>query len=489
MICCTRAVVVAAVLALGACPLSDVRDEPKVDPDEPDAGVCLEDTNKPLLTSAGLVYNGTRRPSLVPLSVAQQEAVVGVSDVFSFDEFGAFCSGTLISDDVVLTAQHCTSGYGPQDMMILFGANDLAPRLAVASAAIVEHPTLDIAMVKLAFAPSTQIDVQPIAPAFEPPAEDQIGSLVENAGYGQTDDGSHGRYFVTEHYRGIYAVEFLVVDGEGRRGVCYGDSGGPSLHVSRVGDVRVLGALSFGDDPCGSTDYYQRVDTVLPWVEDLVGPTPPGEPTACDDTVTEQGVCTNEQTVATWCEGGLVRHDACGLTEICGDAVLEGGGVGKRCVSVDENPCGDVTFFGRCESDVLSWCDEGVVKQRPCGECQGRCLLADDELGFACVPSDCEGIDEVGTCDGTVSRWCEGTTLQSEDCAELGQACAYVGPELGYYCYDATACDGLTFYGECDGSVLRWCQDNEPLEYDCAQDGAPCGLVDEDTGYNCLEQR
>jgi hypothetical protein len=91
------------------------------------------------------------------------------------------------------------------------------------------------------------------------------------------------------------------------------------------------------------------------------------------------------------------------------------------------------------------------------------------------------------TCEGTVSRWCEGTALQSDDCADYGLTCEYIGPELGYYCYDPEACEGLTFYGACDGTTVQWCQDNEPLAYDCAEDGLVCGLVDEETGYNCIE--
>jgi hypothetical protein len=144
------------------------------------------DTNKQLPATAGAVVNGTRQPSLVPLDIDQQDAVVGLSDADTVP-FGAFCSGTLIASDIVLTAQHCTAGYRGDELRVLFGADELDPKLVLESVEIREHPTRDLALVRLARPPENDIDVRPIPAALEPPRADTIGSLVENAGFGDTE--------------------------------------------------------------------------------------------------------------------------------------------------------------------------------------------------------------------------------------------------------------------------------------------------------------
>ena len=48
-------------------------------------------------------------------------------------------------------------------------------------------------------------------------------------------------------------------------------------------------------------------------------------------------------------------------------------------------------------------------------------------------------------------------------------------------------CGNISFAGQCDGTVLLWCQDGELYQGDCAELGADCGYVDDNTGYDCLE--
>src|SRR5688572_5782983 len=93
------------------------------DTGEPDAAVedtgneCVSGPRKPAPPPRLHVVNGTRQPTLVPLTPEQVMAVVGLASTRG----EAWCSGTLISDDVVLTAQHCTVGEAASDMRVLFG--------------------------------------------------------------------------------------------------------------------------------------------------------------------------------------------------------------------------------------------------------------------------------------------------------------------------------------------------------------------------------
>ncbi|MCC7072645.1 MAG: N-acetylmuramoyl-L-alanine amidase [Deltaproteobacteria bacterium] len=51
----------------------------------------------------------------------------------------------------------------------------------------------------------------------------------------------------------------------------------------------------------------------------------------------------------------------------------------------------------------------------------------------------------------------------------------------------ADGCDGLDYYGTCDGALLRWCEDGAPRSADCGASGQSCGWQDDAIGNNCLD--
>jgi len=118
----------------------------------------------------------------------------------------------------------------------------------------------------------------------------------------------------------------------------------------------------------------------------------------------------------------------------------------------------------------------------------------DDDHASAGAASDddpCAGIDYGGVCQGDVAVWCEDGVLQRRACADAGQVCGDTGGELGFYCLDDTtdtedqSCQGYTAAGTCEGSVAVWCDDDQVLWHDCADDGMACGWVSDDQGYWC----
>ncbi len=46
-------------------------------------------------------------------------------------------------------------------------------------------------------------------------------------------------------------------------------------------------------------------------------------------------------------------------------------------------------------------------------------------------------------------------------------------------------CGGIDFIGECEGTVLRYCDNGILVVWDCAWTGQGCGWVDNQTGYDC----
>ena len=106
----------------------------------------------------------------------------------------------------------------------------------------IEHPTEDVALLILSTdAVDTLNEINRGNPGFEnsvtpipvnrhtlsgPDKDELIGRIVEVTGYGETNDITRsGRYFARVELTDIDS-QYVVVDGNGIAGLCFGDSGG-----------------------------------------------------------------------------------------------------------------------------------------------------------------------------------------------------------------------------------------------------------------------
>jgi secreted trypsin-like serine protease len=221
-----------------------------------------------LVQPAGAILEGTDDTANQFESVGMLQAQVDV------DEWAAFCSGTLVAPDVVLTAAHCTDfftapvgeeGFGPDDLRVSFDvAPDESSTYYVADHIVVHpdwltappclgnskhlclaSPAEDIALV---FLQETVAGVTP-SPIAGPGYLDELDVTSETftvVGYG-TDDFIKGSalspnqvtvFDGVRSYREITAINthdafpdrFIKVTA----GVCFGDSGGPMLHDGTI---------------------------------------------------------------------------------------------------------------------------------------------------------------------------------------------------------------------------------------------------------------
>jgi secreted trypsin-like serine protease len=219
--------------------------------------------------------DGNSHPYVGALVVADEEG-----------EF-LFCSGTLIAQDVFLTAAHCTAAieqFGLEFRGVTFDSVFDPDTSVVYPGTPYTHPEFpgpssdakDIAVVVL------NKEITDIPPASLPSLGllDQLandgalkGQSFTAVGYGATErthEPGSGAPVFGEGGTRMYSVStfsalnkgFLRLSqnpSTGDGGTCYGDSGGPNF----LGDSQVIASITItGDIPCRSRNVTYRLDTL-----------------------------------------------------------------------------------------------------------------------------------------------------------------------------------------------------------------------------------
>ena len=231
-------------------------------------------------TPASAITNGS------PDGDTHPEVGALIGDKANPDGTWSYCTGTLISPTVFLTAAHCVVGSStpPGTQFYVSFAPDLLARRVkfIKATGYVADPRYghdqanhhDLAVVFL-----SDKDTRGITPVKLPQAGilDQLAAkgelqntLFVNVGYGTSAsrtgvpyfDWDGRRYYSFSEFMGLQPTWLGLLMNEsatGEGGDCYGDSGGPKFIK---GDATTIYAtVTTGDYPCRATSWDWRLDT------------------------------------------------------------------------------------------------------------------------------------------------------------------------------------------------------------------------------------
>ena len=207
------------------------------------------------------------------------------------------CSGTILSDDRVITAAHCLEGIEVDKITVVAGAGDLknymmgeeniAKEFSVKKISVHPHyqhlpnekVVWDLAIMELTTKMPLETNPRMQAAVLPPPGMKITGQEVQVGGWGKQNQysGISLTHLVInipinpdeECSNTFEPGEFLRAQmfcaGDGRSTTCRGDSGAGAILRGWKKPI-IYGVLSFGTKTCKVPAVFQKIEKSLPWI-------------------------------------------------------------------------------------------------------------------------------------------------------------------------------------------------------------------------------
>ena len=398
-------------------------------------------------------FLGTREEAIVGGTVSSTGYLpaVGALAAGYWGFYDIFCTATLVSERLLVTAAHCVDNPGlpPGAALGFYTGNNIhsgnPATQIIPIASVTPHPKYtgdtppgqladyyDIAVVKLA-QPTTIPPMKMIRP--KELGLIKIGAPLMIMGYGQSVASNPDSSGVKR--QGPTTLE-MVGDSEmlisGSAQTCHGDSGGPTLAnagSSTVADYRIIGVTSRGADTCDVASVETRVDAYLTWIHSF-GTIPCGSGLSADCGVTPAPDAGPTPAVLELgqpckgpaeCKGGLCIVNPAGAGLVCSQA---------------------------CDVASAAGCPTGYVCRAIAGTSGGACVQGAAPPPKKGMGEGCGGNDdcESGLCaEQGDTRFCTRLCTPEEGCGDT-MACVATGGQ--YACApksDTPASDGCSMRG------------------------------------------
>ncbi|KAG0430968.1 hypothetical protein HPB47_022218, partial [Ixodes persulcatus] len=187
------------------------------------------------------------------------------------------CGGSIIEPDIVVTAAHCLSGTGPEDIAVKAGILDLhnppsySQERGVQKFVIPESydfPANDIALLKLSAPFDFTESKGCIGAVCLPPKDLPLQNEVDVTGWGYTVEGgpsSSQLLTVKIPTTSCRDEKIMFCAGSPGKGSCQGDSGGPAVQKESA-SWTLVGVVS-GGLICGVDEgVFTRVSAFTDWI-------------------------------------------------------------------------------------------------------------------------------------------------------------------------------------------------------------------------------
>lgn len=310
----------------------------------------------------------------------------------------AACSGSLIAPKVVLTAGHCVYGFN--------GWNITAPHAQNQKATAKKGATYDWTNASETVDPNMHdvalifLDTAITLATYPTLATTPLANNSQVVNIGRINNGvlsSTSLYVskaITVKSAASYGYPFDYIASEV---IESGDSGGPDL----IPGTHTIVAVNSGGG--GGTEVLARVDLLSSWIQGQVAANGGGGTTGGGST--GGGTTTNTCAHALCTAGAKLTAscDPCAQTicaqdsfccqsqwdaqcvgevaSICGKTTCGGGSTGGGTTTPPADPCGGVTYAGKCSANTVVWCENSTLKQLNCSPSGTSCGF-DSQHGY-----------------------------------------------------------------------------------------------------------